>query len=175
MLYENNLYDIVKSYFGDNLYITGSVALRMILYTAGYDDLLETLSNPNDIDFLYTGRQTEECRITRIGSYVNPKEPHRSVTFVCENTENCDYNTFDLTMVPSVKHIVIDGINVIDPRSLLKYYQDDDINENTRVNVEALKEAIKRVEQDDELSQRLFYRPKQTHRKDFGSLSRALF
>jgi len=162
-------YTLVQSYLGDNLYITGSVALRLILQQANYMDLLQELPQPNDIDFLYTGRQTEEFRSTRIGDYVNERVPHRSVTFVNENGD-----TFDLTMVPSVKHVVINGMNVIDPRSLLKNYQDDD-GENAQLKTDILSVAIERIEQNSDLSESLFYQQEQRTSRDFGSLSRSLF
>lgn len=177
------LYNIVKDLFytddGYNLHLTGSAALKLILQEAEFDDILLNLSEPNDTDFLYIGRSTQICRKKKIGDFTNRKKPHRSATFT-----NSQDVSFDLTLVPVVRSICIGGIKVIDPESLLKYYQDDidGIDPTTKKSIatqkkiSALLEAIKRIYKSDDLSDRLLWFDQRERQVavDYGETSRVL-
>lgn len=176
-------YNLIKGYFamddGYNLYLTGSSALRLILLRTGLTDLVNDLPAPNDVDFLYVGKPTEIFRFKTIGDFVNPNPPHKSATFHHQNGQS-----FDLTMVPSVKSICIDGVNIICPKSLLSYYESDNdgidplsSDFNTRFKkINALKEAISVIEGSEELSDQLLYvdRRERMNGDDFSDVAKAL-
>jgi len=160
--------------------LTGSSALQLILQAAGFSDILETLAEPNDVDFLYAGAETEIFMRRTIYNYINPTQPCKSVTFT-----NSESDSFDLTLVPFVKSIMINGIRVIDPESLLGYYKADrDGTDPTTqlsivrsVKISALNKAIARIYASDDLFERFVYVKPQESKStiDYESTARTLF
>jgi hypothetical protein len=184
MVNATELYNLVKIHFYEdkkyNLYLTGSSALRLILQVAGFSDILATLTEPNDVDFLYTGTKTEIFEKRIICDFSNLMQPCKSATF-----SNREAESFDLTLVPFVKSIAINGILVIDPESLLEYYKadNDGADPSTQqsidryVKISALLEAITRIYASNDLFDRLIYVNPQKSKctVDYGSTVRELF
>ena len=160
-----------NDYFGDEWAYSGSCAV--ILYTIEYlPTELENLSTPNDIDILIQSRQPISNR--KIGDYDTKIQStlEKSVTY--ENSTN--KNSIDVTAIPNLKKIMINGNPVLFLPTLLDYYEDELIIRekdtpkivilrqiNDIINASAAEAVRANRAEDDQSSNR------------FGGLSRSLF
>lgn len=160
-----------NAYFGDEWAYSGSCAV--ILYAMEYlPTELENLSTPNDIDILIKSRQPISNR--RIDKYDTKIQStlEKSVTY--ENSTN--KNSIDVTAIPNLKKIMINGNPVLFLPTLLDYYEDELIIRekdtpkivilrqiNDIINASAAEAVRANRAEDDQSSNR------------FGGLSRSLF
>jgi hypothetical protein len=122
----NNEY--IEDTFGENIWIlTGSAAILYLLLNI-YDEKI-ILKNytmiPSDIDILVCSQKL--INIKKLGVFNKVQEtPNKSSTFI-RNIINKDniINKFDITVLDNVSYIIINDINVIDPKILLKNYEID--------------------------------------------------
>lgn len=144
------LHSLMKGRYGDKLILTGSYALYYLLVSEGRSTILAGLDQPNDIDFVYWGDQINNPKM--IGDYSTEYEQLvRSVTYKHNN------KSFDLTFIPQrkrtsntspIKFVNINGINIIDPITLLSFYTDSKEEEDTDKydkKINALKEFLKKI------------------------------
>ena len=109
-----------NDYFGDEWAYSGSCAV--ILYAMEYlPTELENLSTPNDVDILVESRQAINYK--RIDEYNNKVQSTLEKSITYENTTN--KNSIDVTAVPKLKKIMINGNPVLDLATLLDYYDDE--------------------------------------------------
>lgn len=109
------IYDMVSARF-DHIVITGSSALLFILFNNNIDVPPELIF-PNDIDFLVV--QNTDITIRKIDTFVSEQDIASSKTF------SDGVQSFDIIKCKKVKYINIDGVDVIDPLTLLKEYKSD--------------------------------------------------
>ena len=160
-----------NDYFGDEWAYSGSCAV--ILYTIEYlPTELENLSTPNDIDILIQSRQPISNR--RIDKYDTKIQStlEKSVTY--ENSTN--KNSIDVTAIPNLKKIMINGNPVLFLPTLLDYYEDELIvREKDTPKITILHQIIDIINASTAEAERA-NRAEDDQRSDrFGGLSRSLF
>lgn len=103
---------IFNSIFGDNWVLTGSVAVEIYAYTFGIHYALHS----DDIDVLYVAPDFN--RSSFFGFHRVQSAPERSMKYI--GPKNI---SFDLSIVPRVRYIELNGIRLLDPRDLLDDYK----------------------------------------------------
>ena len=151
----------ISKLFTQDVVLTGSGALTMLLMYANRDDLLNKMTQPNDLDFVYVSVGTNYYSPNKIGEFNRLQPPQRSVQYIKNiqasqsnhndtKLQDFEIKSFDMTQVPKISYIVINGINVITPTVLLSYYTNEDdpklIDKNIQ-KISILNELIKFTEQ----------------------------
>jgi len=148
----NNIYNLVKEKYGNELILTGSAALYYILIIENQNKILETLEKPKDIDLLYTG--DHGSNLINYGTYEKDNKTAdliKSVTYVNSLDPN---DKFDLTRIDKIKFNLINGINIIDLNELLRFYNDDRLESQITIKnpkILALENIIDIFSQNEEL------------------------
>ena len=140
-----NIYNSVKYHQGENIYLTGSMALYTIVYFLNKnlddnkiefpDDLL-----PNDVDILIQAkRQRELINIKKINNFERTNSmAQKSITLINESDSELIFKSFDLSLerfVHSRKYYEIEGIKVLDLETIKSFYkEDDDVAKNKLKN-----------------------------------------
>jgi hypothetical protein len=131
--------DLIKSTYGDDWVLTGSLAVDLYLQELGLSEL--RTFKTNDVDILYA-KDSKLCNIDErsFGNYIRVQDaPQRSVTF--SNV----INSFDVNCVKRLpKNNVINGIKVLSPTNLLSFYLDDP-REKDAPKITGLHEIIKKI------------------------------
>jgi hypothetical protein len=126
----NSIYLNIKSLYshGDNVVLSGSCAILYYLYLIGYNDLINELLEPNDIDFLLLTNETNSViTVPFIGDYKRQQDTHeKSATFKNDWDPHLKFKSFDLTIPRnSITFNQFDKINLISLKQLKSYYNDD--------------------------------------------------
>jgi len=132
-----NIYNSVIKHQGENIYLTGSMALYTIVYFLNKnlddDNKIEFPDEllPNDIDILIQARrQRELIHDKQINNFVRTTpSPQRSITLVDKSDSELIFKSFDLSLerfLHSRKYYEIEGIKVLDLESIKSFYKDDD-------------------------------------------------
>lgn len=132
------IYDMVSARF-DHIVLTGSSALLFILFNNNIDVPSELIF-PNDIDFLVV--QNTDITIRKINTFVSEQDIASSKTF------SDGIQSFDIIKCRKAKYINIDGIDIIDPLTLLKEYKSDnrDKDQDKIKILEKYKEMFSHIE-----------------------------
>ncbi len=137
-----NIYNSVKYHQGENIYLTGSMALYTIVYFLNKnldddnkikfpDELL-----PNDVDILIQAkRQRELINIKKINNFVRTNSmAQKSITLIDTSDSELIFKSFDLSLerfVHSRKYYEIEGIKVLDLETIKNFYKaDEDVAKN---------------------------------------------
>jgi hypothetical protein len=135
----NNIYNLINNFFVNekketNVVLTGSSSILYYLYFLGYDNLLNYLNPPNDIDFIvtYKGKLKPCINNNILDTYMN------------------DINIkFDIIFVPysSIYWNKINNINIIDLKDLLDFYNEDkDLPQrNDNIKIEIIQEILNKL------------------------------
>ncbi len=107
----SSMVGIFNSVFGDNWVLTGSIAVQIYADTFGIPYTIL----PSDYDILYVA--PEFNRSSFFGFHRVQSAPQRSMQYIGPNNIS-----FDITVVPKVQYIEVNGIRLIDPRDLLNDY-----------------------------------------------------
>ena len=142
---------------GENMVITGSAALAILLNDNGATDdylLLKRMTNgmhaqgkdmPGDLDLVYTGNIFSRENIRDFKR--DPKQSiGTSVTFI---NDAGNINEIDLTNVPRIEYVIIDGLRIISPQNLLAYYKYEDnpeLKEKNKYKIPLLEELISKIQ-----------------------------
>ena len=146
------LYNLISSIYSP-LILSGSSAIFFYLTTLNYVDLIDKLVEPNDVDFLLIDASRNPL-ISRekISDFTrNQRTLERSATFTrtLSGAGSSDklFNSFDLTIVSSVKCNKINDILIIDLQTLKsKYLEDVDLRSDTdSIKIEIIDEIIIRL------------------------------
>jgi predicted O-methyltransferase YrrM len=128
--FNNELKDIyfnVKRYT-NNLTLSGSAAIAIILHKLDMTSDLNTFDKPNDFDFIYIDKDIYHPLIPNFKKSTNNLV--KSITYTRNNdVESFKINSFDLIFIPSrgaIYNIIINGMYVLHPKSLLSYYNAND-------------------------------------------------
>ena len=130
--FENELKDIyfnVKKYT-DNLTLSGSAAIAVLLHKLKMTHELNTFDIPNDFDFIYIGKDISHPSIPNFKKSTNNLV--KSITYTRNNdVESFKINSFDLIFISSrgaIYNIMINGMYILHPKSLLSYYENNDFD-----------------------------------------------
>ncbi len=126
----NTIYSNIVSMYshGDTVILSGSGALLYYLHILGYTDLIEELTEPNDVDFLLaTLEPNATISVPFIGDHKRKQTTlEKSATFENNWTPNIKFKTFDLTIPRnSINWNKVGQINLITLNQLKSYYSDD--------------------------------------------------
>lgn len=148
--------------------LTGSGALALLFHYAGMYDLLECMDKPNDIDFVYVSKGTNYFSQRLVKTFTRVQTvPQRSVSFMNNNPDDF-IKSFDFTQVNSINSVIIDGIHVINPYSLLSYYLTEDDESKYSQNakkINLLKRFLCKIKENAELNKLFSLEQKTTKRK----------
>lgn len=126
----NTIYIQINSLYshGDTVVLSGSCALLYYLHSLGYTDLIDSLKEPNDVDFLLlTDEPNATITIPFIGDYKRKQATHeKSATFENDWAPNLKFKSFDLTIPRnSITYNQVEQINLLSLDKLKSYYEDD--------------------------------------------------
>jgi len=126
----NTIYTQITSLYshGDIVILTGSGALLYYLHILGYTDLINILSEPNDVDFLLlTNEPNSTITVPFIGDHKRKQATHeKSATFENDWASYLKFKSFDLTIPRnSIIYNQVGQINLISLAKLNSYYLDD--------------------------------------------------
>ena len=142
---DTQIINLIKSTYGNDWVLTGSLAVDLYLQKLGLVKL--RTFKTNDVDILY-GKDSKLCNIDErsFGEYRRIQDaPQRSVTF------SNGINSFDVNCVKRLpKNNIINGIKVISPTNLLSFYLDDP-REKDAPKITGLFEIIKKINEEPEL------------------------
>lgn len=143
--FDNDFRKIYKQI--ENVYpkivLTGSGAIAYVLKYLGMEEDLKKFV-PSDADFLYLSKFVAK-NPTEIGEYhINPKQiAESSVTFNYEgNDMNVFIKKFDVSKINNVKYFNLNGINVIDLKTLKSFYVPDILTDEDRLEKDKIKLEI---------------------------------
>ncbi len=125
------IYKMVQEMFvGNPVILSGSAAILYYLINLGYDDLIEDMIEPSDLDLLLIDSTKNALLYNHfIGDFKKTTEiPTRSATFVNSWTTN-KFKSFDLSIEPSSKYNLVGNILLININLLLENYEDNLIPE----------------------------------------------
>ena len=142
---------------GDTISLTGSGAILYYLYKLGYNDLIEKLIEPTDLDFLLlTHERNSKITVPFIDDFKREQETHEeSVTFklyscVLKNSKPCQLakiTSFDITIPEnSISYHLVDKVNLINLEQLRSYYMDDiELRPNDNNKVKIIDQILERL------------------------------
>ncbi len=125
------LYKLVKDMFlGNPVVLSGSGAILYYLISLGYNDLIEEIIQPSDLDLLLIDPSKNALLYNHfIGDFKKQIDsPVRSATFLNSWTTN-KLKSFDLSIEPKSKYNLVGDIFLIDLDLLLENYEDNLIPE----------------------------------------------
>jgi len=147
----NEIKILLNKQYLDNWALTGSAAIVFLLYK--YNLLKYYNLIPSDIDILTSSNDL--LILKNLGKFNKVQNTlEKSATFLRSNISIDNViNQIDITITPTIKYITIDDINIINPKLILKDYEDyikdphrDIIKDQTKINI--LKRFINNIKLD---------------------------
>lgn len=148
----NTIDSHIKSLYshGDVIVLSGSGALLYYLHILGYLDLIEKISEPNDVDFLLlTSEPNSTISVPFIGDHKRKQETHeKSATFENDWAPYLKFKSFDL-IIPrnSITYNQVGPIKLLNLSQLKSYYLDDvDVRTDDTIKIEIIEQILARLE-----------------------------
>lgn len=151
--FESELFDIyrlVQNYYTTTTkpILTGSGAIAYLLnylhMDTDLDNLMELDINPHDLDFLYISN-TGLSNPDSLGIFnINPAQKREtSVTFkINSETSNNYIKSFDVSKINKINYFELNGINIINLKSLSSFYTSDFLDDDEKINKDKLKKDL---------------------------------
>jgi hypothetical protein len=159
-------YEGVFDSLEDRWVLTGSEAVRLLTQHLGLADAYPI--QPNDLDLLFVG--DEDALGRRIGGFIREGPHAKSMTYTSSSGLS-----FDITVVPSVSYYVINGLRILNPKEMLRTYEDDLALRGSKdqIKVDALREIVQHL---DNLERKtMSVRNTRKRNMNFGNTARSLF
>ena len=147
----NEIKILLNKQYLDNWALTGSAAIVFLLYKYNLLNYYNLI--PSDIDILTSSNDL--LILKNLGKFNKVQNTlEKSATFLRSNISIDNViNQIDITITPTIKYITIDDINIINPKLILKDYEDyikdphrDIIKDQTKINI--LKRFINNIKLD---------------------------